>query len=168
MQTLQPSVQVLLLDGQQHLLCRLRHNSLNFSCPSSCSRCCICTSSCFICWFGCGRRGGYTFENVRYHCGLTRKPKDLNCTSAARAALQHLTAWYQCSHLFIPINVKEGYHWIAAVVDFPQKLLTCYDSLLKQASAILRLPISVLLSLSAMSVLEFQPIAAVGTAGTAR
>ena len=33
-------------------------------------------------------------------------------------------------------NLKEGYHWIAAVVDIEDKMLICYDSLLNEASAL--------------------------------
>jgi len=75
----------------------------------------------------CGRKGGYNFENTQNPVGLTHNPK----RKLTRAkSLRHFTPWFQCSNIFIPINLKEAYHWVAAHFSFPEKRLTCYDSLL--------------------------------------
>ncbi|DBA87989.1 TPA: hypothetical protein ACH3X1_004972 [Trebouxia sp. C0004] len=45
---------------------------------------------------------------------------------------RHFIPWFECSDIFIPINLKEAYHWVAAHFSFAEKRLTCYDSLIKQ------------------------------------
>ena len=37
--------------------------------------------------------------------------------------------WYKHSKIFVPINLHDDFHWIAAVIDLQHKIITCYDSL---------------------------------------
>lgn len=27
------------------------------------------------------------------------------------------TTWYRCSYIFVPINLREAYHWVVIVID---------------------------------------------------
>ncbi|KAL0030159.1 hypothetical protein WJX77_000669 [Trebouxia sp. C0004] len=37
--------------------------------------------------------------------------------------------WYQHRKIFVPINLKDEFHWIAAVIDLEHNIITSYDSL---------------------------------------
>ncbi|KAL0027768.1 hypothetical protein WJX77_003718 [Trebouxia sp. C0004] len=75
------------------------------------------------------KSGGYNFKNTQSPVGLMHNP-----TRKTRRAKdpRHFIPWFECSDIFIPINLKEAYHWVAAHFSFAEKRLTCYDSLIKQ------------------------------------
>lgn len=63
--------------------------------------------------------GVYMPENVKSSfCEAKRKP-----------VWSGDVPWYKRGKIFVPINIQDHFHWIAAVIDLERMTITCYDSL---------------------------------------